>query len=312
MKKFLQLVIIVGILIYLFKDIRFEQLYVAIKSYSFVFSLITILIIFGSYIVLALRWNYLTGGTLGFFGSFETVVVADFLNIVLPARIGDLSKVFYLKKYYKRETHDTLSALFVERFLDITVLLLFAIIISFIYTQNQKLKTALFVLLLFVCGFLLIIKTDLSDILLKLIPIAKVRNYSFKVIRGINERLGLSSFGISLLYTGALWITYFLKNVTFFKYAAGFHLNLFKIFILFAVSTVSFTIPVTPGGLGTYQASVVFVATLYGVEKEEALLSGILLQFLQILVTSLLFGIIFLKRDISIWSFKNIKGEENL
>ena len=308
--KILQILIVIGVIIYLFKGINLRKLYFVLSHYSLLFSFFTIFLIFLSYVALSLRWDYLTNKTLGFLPSFETVIIADFINIVLPARIGDLSKIFYLKKYYNKETHTTFSALFIERFLDINMLLLFTIIISFIYTDNKRIKIALVMLLFIILFFLLLIKTKISKFLLYLIPIARIKEYGLKLIEEVNKGLTLKSLFVSVFYTFFLWIIYFLKNVVFFRYTAGFHLSIFEIFVLFAVSTISFVVPITPGGIGTYQASVVFVATLYGVDKEPALLAGLVLQFFQILFTSLAFFIIFVTKNVSISTFRNIKKEE--
>ncbi len=307
--KVIQLVFIAAILFYLFKGIDFHRLFGTLMHYSFSYIFLTLFLIFLSYVALSFRWNYLMGGDLGIVPSFETAVVADFLNIVLPARIGDLAKVFYLKNYYRRETHNVFSVLFIERFLDINVLFLFTILISLVYVKNEKIKTALILLFSLIVSFIFLIKTPISKKLLRLIPFVKLREYGLKVVRGIDERLTLSSLGFSMLYTAFLWTTYFLKNILFFKYAVHFDLSLFQLFILFALSTISFVLPVTPGGVGTYQASIVFVAGIYGIPKEDALAAGVVLQGLQILMTTFLFGIIFFRKGLSISSFKHIKEE---
>lgn len=267
---------------------------------------LTLLIGFLGYLFLSLRWAFLMRGGLGFFPAFETVVIADFLNIALPARIGDISKIFYLKKYYTYDTRDSFSILFIERFLDLNILLLFAIFISFFYSSNEKLRISSVIMLFFVITTIFLIKTSVFLKFLRFIPIKGIRNYIEKIIEGINSRLTLSSLWIALGYTFLLWFSYFLKNIIFFKYTAYFPLSIFQVFILFAFSTVSFVVPITPGGIGAYQASVVFIATLYGISKEEALVSGVVLQGFQILTTVLCFLFILLKKGISFRQLKNL------
>ncbi len=307
--KGLQLILIIVIIFYLFKGIDIHKLFNTLSHYSLFPIVVTLFLIFLSYVALSFRWNYLIGGDLGIAPSFETAIVADFLNIVFPARIGDLAKVYYLNKYYKRKGHDVFSVLFIERFLDINVLFLFTLFISFLYTENIKARIGLIILFFFIILSILFIKTPISRKILNMVPVQKIREYGLKIVDGIDERLTLSSLGFSIFYTTILWITYFLKNIIFFRYATHFTLSLFQIFILFAVSTVSFVLPITPGGIGAYQASIVFVAVAYGIPKEDALAAGVVLQGLQILVTTSIFGIIFFRKGLSVSSFRHIEEE---
>ncbi len=309
LKRVIQFSLIFLILVYLFKRVDPHKFYVSFTQYSPWALIATILSILLSYAILSLRWNYLAGN-IGIIPSFETVIVADFLNLVLPARIGDLSKVAYLKKYYNKDTHTTFSALFIERFLDINVLFLFTILVFFFYVRDDRVKLILIILFVIIVGFLVLLKTKIIKRVVYFLPYRRIRDYIIKIVDGIDQGLTFRVLSISIMYTVLLWFSYFLKNIVFFRYGAHFPLNIYQIFLLFAVSTVSFTIPITPGGMGTYQASIVFITTLYGIGKEEALAAGILLQLIQILVTSSFFVIIFFRKGLSLLDFKNVKRED--
>jgi len=74
----------------------------------------------------------------------------------------------------------------------------------------------------------------------------------------------------------------------------GLDVNLGAILAVLVASSLSFLIPSSPGGLGLYEAAMVFSFSWFGVDREAALILALLLRLTQnlpsILVTVLLLG----------------------
>ena len=68
----------------------------------------------------------------------ELIVISGLLNFILPAKLGEISKIAYLKKVYKlRVSHGTHLLIF-ERLLDIVLLAILATYVVFDIFSNLK------------------------------------------------------------------------------------------------------------------------------------------------------------------------------
>ena len=95
MSKLLHILFLALVLLYLFYNIDFKDVNFNIFSY---FGLLgTFIVIFIGQVIVALRWMQMS--KLSFKISFETMIVSTALNVLLPAKLGELSKAVYLKKF---------------------------------------------------------------------------------------------------------------------------------------------------------------------------------------------------------------------
>jgi uncharacterized protein (TIRG00374 family) len=227
-------------------------------------------------VVLSLRWMNMS--KMSFKVSLETIIVSSALNMILPGKLGELSKAVYLKKFYNYTYHKVISILFVERFFDIVVLFLIMCLWAYNYLSNDIIKNSIFILIFFIIFVILFFKSKTIFNVLKKIPFRFVRIYSQKIYKIIKKLLDNPSY--IFLYTVILWAFYFISNVFFFMQAVDFGLDFGTVLELFIFSTVAMAIPLTPAGLGTYEGVVVLFLTHHGIGKEDALMSAMLYHIL--------------------------------
>jgi uncharacterized membrane protein YbhN (UPF0104 family) len=67
------------------------------------------------------------------------------------------------------------------------------------------------------------------------------------------------------------------------------------------------SIPIMPGGVGTYQASIIFALGLYNINKEEALIAGITLHLIFLIPSFLAALVVIENKNLSIESLKEVK-----
>ncbi len=77
------------------------------------------------YLFRALRFWILLNGELGLKDLFRIVCVHNMVNSILPARTGELSYVYLLKKVHRRSVGDGVATLVVARMFDIVVIVIF-------------------------------------------------------------------------------------------------------------------------------------------------------------------------------------------
>ena len=301
MNRLFQLGIIIVSLIYLFYHFNFSKInWDLFNVYGLIITFVVILL---GQIILSIRWQKIMN--ISFKIAFETIIISSFLNMILPAKLGEITKIAYLKKTYYIPINKITAALFVERFFDIIILSILMLIFFYLYFQNGNIKSFIIILIILIMFIGIFFKVTFFKKFLKKIPIKFIRVYSQKIYFNINKTL--KSPNLIILYTLILWSIYFFSNVVFFMYGVKFQLNLSQIFELFLFSTIVLSISITPGSIATYEAAIVFILGKYGIDKENALIAAVLYHSFLYLVDFLLFGLLLLVKDFKLKNIIRIK-----
>lgn len=304
MTKLLKWSVIFFIALLLVYNIDFHSFFYYLFHFRPIGLLLTLLAVFLSEVVVAYRWYFLNEKKMSFKSAFEAVMLSFFFNIFTPAKIGDLSKVYYLEKKESQHPIYTLSLTIVERFYDVIILgTLFAISLFFYFTQNMFLAFGLLVVFLGLF-FYLITNSKLTLALIKHIPIKKVKILLYLVYKAVRARFRTHKFMTLFLLSVAVWIGYYFANYVFFLFATNLDLTFWQIFVVSTITFVVSAVPITPGSIGTFQAAMVFSLSWYGVPKEEALAVSIILHVLDNIPT-LIVGFYLLGTKNFLWEREN-------
>ena len=283
---------LLAILAYLLYGFDISKINFSIFSFKGI--ILTTISLFFSQVLLAFRWMAMS--TLSFKISLETIIVSSMLNIILPARLGEFSKAFYLKKFYDYNYHKTLSIIFIERFFDIIVLLLIMFLWAYLFFSDYNIKVSIIVLSLLIVMTIVFFNSKLILRLLKKIPFQFVRVYSQKIYKNINKLLK-TPYTI-LFYTLIIWLFYLISYIFFFMYSVDFSLNYQDILELFIFSTIALSLPLTPAGIGTFEGAIVLFLTHHGINKENALISATLYHIIIFAVDFAMFYIFLILKNI--------------
>ena len=305
MKKLIKYLLIASVMYYLFHGIKIENFVIALEKYSFVWSFIVMFSVILSDFFLTLRWRFLTRGSVSLMASFEAIGISAFLNCILPAKAGEISKIVYLKKFYNFKSTKSTAILFMERIFDILILAIITMITALYLIQIDHAIEYSAIVLFCVVVLFIVLKTMGIKKILMLIPFHKLRLFIFRTFKYTFEISKKRELFGNFVFTILVWISYFLTVYIFLVFVAHFNLSIKEIFIIFVISSVAMSIPLLPGGLGTYQAGVIFALGIYGIEKEEALIVGLLLQLFNTIPSFLVAFYIFEKKEITISSFLN-------
>jgi len=290
--KLFQIIIIIAILVYIFYDFDFDKIDVSLISWYGV--VLTVFVLFLGQLALSYRWMKMS--EMSFKVAYETITVSTALNMILPAKLGELSKALYMKKFYKYSFHKGISLVFVERFFDIIILFLLLSFWAYLFFSSPAIKNGIISLSIVIISIVIFFKSKKIVLLLKKIPFRFLRVYSQKIYKNVNVILKnpLSMFN----YTLAIWVIYFFATFAFFKYGVDFGLSFQNILELFIFSTIALAIPLTPAGVGTFEAIVVLFLQNHGVNKEDALVSASLYHIVMFSVYFILFLILLYTKDI--------------
>jgi glycosyltransferase AglD len=213
--------------------------------------------------------------------STACIFVSQTVNLVVPARLGDFVRVFILKHEYDTSYSEGVSSLVVERVFDIfTVALLGAV--SFFFILNVPTEYYLIIAIPILAGviffiFLLFVgkfSTENKYIAIILTMLHEIKKASLTV-RSIFI-LGCSSIVIWLLD-----ILVCFAVVLMFQQQIPFAV----IVLAIVIGNLVKAIPITPGGMGTYEISVAIVFGLAGADPAVATLIAVIDHLIKNLVT---------------------------
>lgn len=299
--KILQTVLIGLIFIYIIYDFDIDKIDMSVISWFGVF--LTVVVLYLGQLALTLRWKKMSKTSYQI--SYETITVSTALNMILPAKLGELSKALYMKKFYKYSFHKGISLVFVERFFDIIILFLLMSFWAYLFFSSPAIKNGIISLSITIVFVIVFFKSKKILFLLKKIPFRFLRIYSQKIYTNVN-RILKEPFSV-FSYTFLIWIIYFFAIYAFFSYAVDFNLTFQNLLELFIFSTIALAIPLTPAGVGTFEAIVILFLQTHGVGKEDALVAATVYHLVMFGVYFVLLLILMYTKEMEFKDILNIK-----
>jgi uncharacterized protein (TIRG00374 family) len=252
-----------------------------------------------AFVPFTLRWYYLLDKKISFGSAFASSVIGVGLNMVLPARGGDLMRLVINKKDSGLAIPNLISKLFLEKVMDLgTVVLIGSFALFFLgLGENKNLS------LIYVSGFVLvgmfgglialrIFLEPIRNLFRKFFGMAnKADLYNHKIdhhlvefsefLKGRKLILpALTSFPTWLLgYALSYWIT---------GQLIGIQLQYPEILLLMFAGAMGVAIPSAPSGIGVFHASVISGFLLLGRDSGEGFVFATVFHLAQfVIITSL-------------------------
>ncbi len=263
------------------------------------FVLAAVLVIFGNLSLRAWRWQLLfaSGRIPGLWASFAAIAASYLFNNVLPARPGDVLRVFMLSSLAGMAKARALASVLIERIFD----LLFACFLFALTTRLRPLEPWLnYGALLLGAGALLallllfgmtLFRRQAADLIL-----ASLRHVPARFLERLSQVFETFSVGIAdllrlrsalpfLAVTTILWMTEgFVVLLT--ARALAIDLSFLDTIIVMLVAVFASFVPTGPGQLGIFEAAVVAGMTSFGFAAETALALALLWHMLLLVTTS--------------------------
>lgn len=312
LKKTLSLVLrtalVGGCLVYAFWGIDFKQLWYAFAKFDALAIVVTTLLSFVGYGAMAVRMNFLTGFHCGNWVGLKAFLLSMAVNNVVPAKLGELAKAFYLRKEGGYSLSQSISMVFWERFFDLNAILAMGLLVAF----HFRLKMAFFPLAICVGSiwtFLFLIRTwpDRGTRLINLVPVERLREFIVEVklqlVHGVTPRY-LLALGF---YTALVWLLYAIPTFLTVYWVAGLKLTMGQTLAVFILSALGMAMPSSPGAVGVFEAAIIFGLGLFKVDKELALAIGLLIHMMQFIPTTVAGLLVLGKSGLSL---KNLRKDD--
>ncbi|WP_027190216.1 lysylphosphatidylglycerol synthase transmembrane domain-containing protein [Fundidesulfovibrio putealis] len=315
MKKTISLILrtsLVGAcLVYAFWGVDFVELGRAFGRFNALAIIVTTILSFVGYWAMALRMNFLSGYTCGNMVGLKAFLISMAVNNVVPAKLGELAKAFYLRKECKYSLSQSISMVFWERFFDLNAILFMGLMVAFQF----KLKMAFFPLALGVGGIwacLFVVRKwpELAMRLVTMLPFERLRGFIIEVKQQMVHEVTLRYLIILGCYTALVWMLYAIPTFLVVNWVAGLDLTMSQTLAVFILSALGMAMPSSPGAVGVFEAAVIFGLGIFGVDKELALAIGLLIHMIQYIPTTVSGLMVLARSGLSLKSIR--KSDEGL
>lgn len=234
-----------------------------------------------SLLPMILRLDYLSNNMLGFKKAAQATFVGQGMNNILPAKLGEAVKIFYISSASGIPRSSGVELVFWERFADLNILLALAGYALWFTGRNMFLLPLLGVVSGVWGGlFMLRWAPGLSLRLIGLVPWERLRRLLLQFQAACAGRFQARFFAVLTAYSLVFWaLAASVMGLGFL--AANAPLALPQWLAVFVISSLGLTLPGAPGGLGVYEAAVVGPALWFGVDKETAVALAVVLRAVQ-------------------------------
>jgi uncharacterized protein (TIRG00374 family) len=231
--------------------------------------------------------------------AFRISNLGAMLVLVLPLRLGELSRPYLMKREHGAPLSAGVGAVVVERAIDGLLVTLFFFLSTMISGDDSRvprgLRLAAFAALL---GFAAVTAVIIATLLWRDVALRVTGRVLGKISGALAHRLtgmlsafvdglralpdGRSVLGV-IVWTAVFWLANGL-GLFFVMRAFGWSVPVTAGFTLVSVIVIAIMIPAGPGFLGTYQGGILAGLAVYGIGYTEAAAYGLVVYPLNVLV----------------------------
>ncbi|MFY9981830.1 MAG: lysylphosphatidylglycerol synthase transmembrane domain-containing protein [Methanoregula sp.] len=278
--------IAVGIIVYMLYRV-WDDLLTALQHIVPAYLGMAIIICLTAWWLRGWRYNRILLGLnyhVGIIFSTACVFVSQTVNLIVPARLGDFVRIFILKHDYNATYSEGISSLVVERVFDIVAIAVLGAASLFFIPNipgwlNVYISIMIVILAIAVAFFIFLIFVG------ELTTTNKYVRYILTMLDEI-RRASLSLRSILILGVSSL-IIWMLDILVTYSVATMFEQQIpFAVIVLAIVlGNLVKAVPITPGGIGTYELIVSATFAITGVSPGVAFLIAVVDDLIKNLVT---------------------------
>lgn len=228
------------------------------------------------------RWWFFLEKKLTLKESSVATTIGLGANMILPARGGDLLRVYHSIRHGETGVHLVLARLFMEKILDIVVVLLVgcsALAMLGLY-ENSIISIYIFLLVAFLLAGIVILLKWRSETLARFTHslFGAVRlgflfdRYIHQFFHEIRNSISRRKLIVPVLTSLALWL---IPYAAFYMICAGMvsiNLSYLESLVLLLAGAIGLAIPAAPSGIGTFHAAIASGFVLIGRPLSEGVL----------------------------------------
>lgn len=279
--------------ILLIKNVDFSQIIRAISSVSLWLLLPLLGLQLLTQCLLAVQWQFISRlftNNITFSQIFYILSTGSVIEALTPgAKVGgEVTRLYYLKKECNLTTEEATHVILIQKSISMSVL--FTICLGSFFLLTRQIRSLLsFVqsgLLIFLCLLSLAFFCGLLFLPARIARFLERKKGVFPqkiggLFRGYHDsvsQLSAKQWGLQFLLSSTVWLLFPLKMVLLVQ-GLGFSMEPLFLFATTMTSYMVGLLPLTPGGLGTFEGTVVAFFTLVDMTIEDSVAIAVTFRF---------------------------------
>lgn len=233
--------------------------------------------------------------------SFMAYNLGNSLNIIIPAKIGDIARSYYLKRKFNYGYSRTLPSTFLDRLFDVLGVYVVILLCSIYILARAELSSWLYNIFLLGIGVLVVTLIAMELLLRKREYIGSIRNEKLRSLMVSLVEAFTGSFRdrrrflLLLACSVAIWLSEGIFAYMIFI-SMGQYFDPIIIIFTTMIAILTKVFPITPGGIGIFEGTMVLVLAMFGLGSGAAAAASAVNHLFMNLYT-LMFGIYVLIRE---------------
>jgi uncharacterized protein (TIRG00374 family) len=277
------------ILVFILTRIDLDAFIAQFKNINLYFLFTAIILNLFLIFIKTIRWKaFLTTQSLSISikNAFSIYLSALYIGFITPGRLGEIIKALYLKQEQVTSFSKGLSSAIMDRLLDLYFLILLGSVGVYYFLKGRGISLEFVIGFVIILSLLIIILHPkvlnlLARFLFRKITPKKFKN---KINESVNEFIeGMNQIINPVLLFGIL-LTVFSYSFFFFQCfliakSIGLQISYFDLALIMSIVNIITFIPISISGLGTREASMIFLFKLIGLSTEAAISFSLLIFF---------------------------------
>ena len=272
-----------------------------VKSMWVLLALVTILL---SVYIMGWRWQILlkSKAHIPLSEMFRLNIISQYVNIVIPARFGEILKAWLAARKYSLSGSYVLGTILIEKITEAFIIITLALLAPLFITFQNRLKgnTIVMAILLISIPLLILVIWKRERVRLWIGWLAAIfpEKFRIRILNFLDK--GMEAFALlknikMILFvvfsTFLIILSQVITNLLLFK-AYGFHLSFFAAIILQLILLVGMSLPSVPGKIGVFEYTVILALSMFGIESTIAFSYGLMLHLIAYL-PKIILGLLF-------------------
>ncbi len=310
MRKFIlafQLFVVMLCSAWLWKHVHWDAVWDTCNSVSIAMLCFVFVQRFMPWILVGFRLTHIFPQEINMRKGFCAASLCTGVNALIPARMGELVKIFWLKGCSSYSYTTVISGCFMERLLDLSCLFLLLLCFAMDFLQwGIVVFLTLAIIMAWLCCYALL---NHREQLQNIFPILK-KTFVCHTVHKLEDAFAhITSIPVLaklVVCTLGIWLLNYLHIVLISHGLIGLDLSWLEMGVLLVSIYFSSALMLVPGGIGIMEATVVGVLQLMDVSLENAALLAIFVRVYHFIPSVLLGGIALLQSGESYTYYRNV------
>lgn len=298
----------VALMYFLLSKAGFDLLVKSLMLLDYGWVLLAVVLYTFDMFIRAFRWKAVLKGNdihISIWDSFFAYNLGNSLNIIIPAKLGDIARSYYLKKKLALGYSRTLPATFLDRVFDVLGVYVVLLFCGIYIIAGTRLEDWFYYTFAAGIAALVLTVAAMEILFRRKETVARIKNEKLRnLILSLLEAFSGSfkdkgNFMLLLACSVVIWLCEGVFSYLIFI-SMGQSMNLFIIIFATMIAILTKVIPITPGGIGVFEGTMVIILSLFGLDSKTGAVVSTINHFIMNFYTILLGVYALFKENISI------------